>query len=74
MNQNYTFRHNVKIRRYSYNKKSISVLRMKKENADPENPKKRRAGPRQNSNTFPTHFRHIRNQAAELGKARSGAG
>ena len=29
---------------------------MKKENADPENPKKRRADPRQNSDTFPNHF------------------
>ena len=47
---------------------------MKKENADPENPKKslkRRPWPRQN---FPTHFQPIRNQAAELGKVRSGAG
>ena len=33
---------------------------MKKENADPENLKKRRAGPRPYSNTFPSSFKYAK--------------
>ena len=66
MNQNYTFRQNVKYRDI-FTKKSISVLRMTKENADPENPKKslkRSAWPRPE---FPEYLGSVPQSLEKLG-------